>query len=194
MANWPPVANRCRASLAIACATKWWTAGGTSAGSGGGTSRICMIATVTGLSATNGNRPARHSYATTPSEYTSLAALTLRPSACSGLKYCAVPTTIPLWVSGTVSATRAIPKSVIFTIPSCPTSRLPGFTSRCTMPARCAASSAVAACSITSSVRSVGSRPSRARIAESGSPSTNSITRYAVLVGGACGALTSTSP
>jgi hypothetical protein len=45
-----------------------WSYSGTSGGSGGGASRICIIATVTGESATNGSRPARHSYATTPSE------------------------------------------------------------------------------------------------------------------------------
>ncbi len=67
-ASSPPSANRCRGSLARIRITSACTGPGTSGGSGGGTSLICIIATVTGESATNGSRPARHSYATTPSE------------------------------------------------------------------------------------------------------------------------------
>ena len=61
---------------------------------------------------------------------------------------------MPFWVSGTASAARAMPKSVIFTAPSDRrTSRLPGFTSRCTIPTRCASASASAACRTISSTR-----------------------------------------
>src|SRR6185312_1396470 len=63
-----PSANRWRGSLARIRITSACTGPGTSGGSAGGTSLICIIATVTGESARNGSRPARHSYATTPRE------------------------------------------------------------------------------------------------------------------------------
>jgi hypothetical protein len=56
-----------------------------------------------------------------------------------------VPITWPVRVSGTLPADHAMPKSVIFTLPSGRTRMLPGFTSRWTMPARCASASANAA-------------------------------------------------
>ena len=68
------------------------------------------------------------------------------PLACSGERYCTVPMTWPVAVSGTWSVMRAMPKSVIFTRPSGVTSRLPGLMSRCTRPAACAACSAIAVC------------------------------------------------
>ena len=64
------------------------------------------------------------------------------PEACSGERYCTVPMTWPVAVSGTWSAMRAMPKSVILTRPSGVMSRLPGLMSRCTRPAACAACSA----------------------------------------------------
>ncbi len=56
-----------------------------------------------------------------------------------------------LAVSGTWSAMRAMPKSVIFTRPSGVMSRLPGLISRCTRPAWWAACSAEAVCATMSS-------------------------------------------
>jgi hypothetical protein len=82
-------------------------------------------------------------------------------------------------VRATLRADHAMPKSVIFTPPSGRTMMLPGFTSRWTMPDRCASASANAVCRNSESVVAVSSRPSRARRAESGSPSTSSMTRYA---------------
>ena len=52
----------------------------------------------------------------------------------------------PVWVSGTELVARAMPKSVIFTSPSGVTRMLPGFTSRWTTPASCAACRPSAAC------------------------------------------------
>ena len=61
------------------------------------------------------------------------------PLACSGERYWTVPMTWPVAVSGTWSAMRAMPKSVILTRPSGVISRLPGLMSRCTRPAAWAA-------------------------------------------------------
>ena len=61
------------------------------------------------------------------------------PRACSGERYAAVPSTEPTCVMRVCSAALAIPKSASFVAPiSSANSRLPGFTSRCTTPARCA--------------------------------------------------------
>ncbi len=97
--------------------------------------------------------------------------------ACSGETYCAVPITMPLCVRCAASIARAIPKSVIFTWPSGVISRFPGLMSRCTMPASCAAASAAAACATTSRVAPADILPTRASAADSGWPSTSSITR-----------------
>ena len=99
------------------------------------------------------------------------------PRACSGERYCGVPSTWPVWVMPTLSAARAMPKSVTFTFRSGVTIRLAGFTSRWTMPAACAAAIASAAWAIRS-VAASGSMGAPGRSsAESGSPSTSSITR-----------------
>ena len=79
------------------------------------------------------------------------------PDACSGERYCTVPMTWPVAVSGTWSAMRAMPKSVILTRPSGVMSRLPGLMSRCTRPAACAACSAAAVCATMSRILSVES-------------------------------------
>jgi hypothetical protein len=54
---------------------------------------------------------------------------------------------------------RATPKSVTFTLPSGPTSRLGGLTSRCTSPTRWAAPTATAACPTISRLRSTPGVP-----------------------------------
>ena len=108
------------------------------------------------------------------------APVTVAPVACSGETYSAVPITMPVAVRFASSEARALamPKSVIFVVPSAVISRLPGLMSRCTMPAWCATSRARAACATMSIVTSAGSRPSRSRIVDSGSPFTSSMTRY----------------
>lgn len=107
----------------------------------------------------------------------SLAGVSVVPDACSGLTYWAVPRMVPVAVSGAASSARAMPKSVILTWPVPVTSRLPGLTSRWITPARWAAYRPRAVCSTTSSVTSGPSAPLRARMADSGSPRTSSITR-----------------
>ena len=60
------------------------------------------------------------------------------PRACSGDRYAAVPSTEPTFVMSDCSAALAMPKSASLTTPSVLTIRLPGLTSRCTTPLRCA--------------------------------------------------------
>ena len=48
--------------------------------------------------------------------------------------YCAVPITMPVWVTGAASTALAMPKSVSFTWPVGVIRMLPGLTSRCTRP------------------------------------------------------------
>ncbi|CNK98240.1 Uncharacterised protein [Mycobacterium tuberculosis] len=91
-----------------------------------------------------------------------------------------MPMTWPVAVSGTWSAMRAMPKSVIFTRPSGVMRRFPGLMSRCTRPAACAAWRAEAVCATMSSVLSALSEPSRSRMVDRASPGTSSMTRYAL--------------
>ncbi|CAB4751115.1 unannotated protein [freshwater metagenome] len=99
------------------------------------------------------------------------------PRACSGERYCGVPMTWPVWVRLTLSAARAMPKSVTLTCLSGVTSRLAGFTSRWTMPAACAAAIASAAWAMRAAAApgSMG-EPGRSS-ADNGWPSTSSMTR-----------------
>ena len=78
---------------------------------GTGASDTCLSAMLTADSASNGTRPVSISYRTTPTEYRSEAALTVRPWACSGERYCAVPMIEPVSVMSDAPA-RAMPKSV----------------------------------------------------------------------------------
>src|SRR5690606_19572071 len=63
--------HRCCGSTANARVTTAATGAGISGGSGGQGSRSRLVATSNGLSPSNGFRPVRHSYATTPRAYTS---------------------------------------------------------------------------------------------------------------------------
>src|SRR4051794_23870879 len=111
---------------------------GSSVDGGAACSRTCWYATDTGLSPTNGGRPVSSSYNRHPVEYTSLRESTVSPRACSGDRYCAVPTTAAVWVTADdVSAiARAMPKSITFTSPDGVSITFAGLMSRCTMPAR----------------------------------------------------------
>ncbi len=66
-----------------------------------------------------------------------------RPSTRSGAMNAGEPTIIPLVVRRGSSMAWAMPKSVSFTRPSGATRMFAGLTSRCTIPALCAACSAV---------------------------------------------------
>ena len=69
----------------------------------------------------------------------------------------------------------AMPKSVMRTRPSSPTSMLAGLMSRCTSPAACAAASPRPAATYRSSTARTAGRRSRSSQRASVSPSTNSI-------------------
>ena len=104
------------------------------------------------------------------------------PCACSGDMYCQVPRIVPACVTSvTVSSSPATarsifasPKSRTFT-PDFVSMILAGFRSRCTIPLRCAASSAAANWSASGSAFSGANEP-LARRASNVSPSTSSIT------------------
>ena len=71
---------------------------------------------------------------------------------------------------------RAMPKSVTFTVPLASRRMLPGFTSRWITPLRWANPRAAAAAAPMSAARSAGMAPLLLRSADSGLPSTYSIT------------------
>ncbi len=111
------------------------------AGRGGWEATRCRVA-IGLLSAPNGDSPSTAKYRVAPREYTSLAKSDASPRATSGARYAGVPLTMPVEVRVTSSKACEMPKSVIFAEPSSPTRMFPGFTSRCTIPTRCAADSA----------------------------------------------------
>ena len=98
------------------------------------------------------------------------------PSACSGERYFAVPSTGAPVVIASPEAARAIPKSMTFTSPFGPSMMLAGFTSRWTIPFSCANSSAAAARSAISAARAGGSGPLAASSSATVRPWTCSIT------------------
>ena len=71
-------------------------------------------------------------------EYTSLRESTDSPRACSGERYCAVPTTAAVWVIVLCASdiARAMPKSITLTSPAGVSITLPGLMSRWMIPAR----------------------------------------------------------
>ena len=143
--------------------------GSTSDGWGGG-SEAWSIASAVGESASNGRRPVSSSKATQPSAYRSLASVAGSPRACSGAMYPELPRIVPADVRGSCAAARAMPKSVTCTSLSSSSMRLAGFTSRWTMPAACAASSAPAAWSSQAIAVACGTRPPRSRSASDPPP------------------------
>lgn len=99
-----------------------------------------------------------------PVEYTSERASTTSPRACSGERYCAVPTTAWVWVivAAESATARAIPKSMTLTSPAVVIITFAGLMSRCTMPAWWEYSSAESTPSVISTASSMGSAaPSR---------------------------------
>ena len=99
-----------------------------------------------------------------------------RPLTISGAMYDGEPTSSPVPVIVSSPAARAIPKSVSFTRPSCPSRMLPGLTSRWVMPAACAASSAPRMASPTVATRSGCSGPSSLITSASDRDGTSSMT------------------
>ena len=158
--------------------TRRRTGSETVSGISGGAVLTCAIAIATCESPVNGRRPASASYMMMPSEYRSDLGVDPLPVACSGARYCAVPMTCPVLVSGAWSATRAIPKSVSFTRKSGVTRMLPGFTSRWTTPERWAEPRASADCAVSSRTSASGRTTLRSMSEDRGSPGTYSMTRY----------------
>ncbi len=185
------VGNRCAGSLRSACATSASTAGVTAAFSvdgAGGVSCTCLYAIENAESPSNGSCPLSSSNSMQPTEYRSDRASTLLPSACSGDRYCGVPTTMPVCVIEVTPdcRARAMPKSITLTTPLVDTITLAGLMSRCTSPWSCEASSADSTAAVIFSACSVGIAPRVVTCSSSTSfserPSTNSMTMYGVAV------------
>ena len=131
------------------------------------------------------------SYSTTPKAQTSARLSTVRPRACSGDMYAAVPrmmpAAVPVWASvgdcersaeepdvGSAEYALARPKSSTLTLPSGVSFTFAGLRSRWTMPFSCAASSASAIWRAIATASSTAIGPRLSRCARS-SPSTSSI-------------------
>ena len=110
----------------------------------------------------------------------SLRASTGSPCACSGEKYAGVPITEEVCGAVASDCSRAIPKSMTLTAPSRVTITLAGLMSRCTMPWACAAASAPAILSPSSTACIGVGLPPPARNDASVRPSMYSITMYCV--------------
>ena len=146
-------------------------------GSGSPVATLCSNAYAFS-SSPNGGSPSTAAYRVAPSAKTSDAALGCRPCATSGARYAGVPAITPVRVSCTSSTARETPKSVSFTNPSAAISTLPGFTSRCTTPARWAAASPSAIWRPMSAVSTAESGPSRVMRAASDSEGKYSMTSH----------------
>src|SRR5919107_414356 len=128
--------------------------------------------------ASYGGSPASAWNSVAPSAQTSLAAVAGLPDATSGARYAGEPVMSPVAVSVGSLYARAIPKSVSFTWPSGVTRMFEGLTSRWTIPARCAAARASAACPRSRAALSGGSGPRSATSWARLRPSTCSITSH----------------
>jgi hypothetical protein len=97
--------------------------------------------------------------------------------ACSGAMKEGEPSTLPVVVMLESSASEAMPKSANFAGPALGTMMLPGLTSRWTMPARWATSSAPRTSSPMAAARRGSNGPSERTRSVSVGASTSSITR-----------------
>ncbi len=96
------------------------------------------MAMLSGVSPRNGTLPVSISYSTTVSAYTSVAAPSSPPAACSGAMYDGVPTARPVPVSRSLLASMyATPKSANTSRPSSSSRTLLGLISRWMMPRAC---------------------------------------------------------
>ena len=135
-------AYRFSVSFAIALATiesQRLSSPGTSVPIGVAVSETCWYAIATAESPVKGGFPVSISYSTHPAEYRSDFAPTCSPRACSGLRYCAVPTTpwFCVIVADESSIALAIPKSMTLTVPWSLIIMFPGLISRWIIPMRC---------------------------------------------------------
>ena len=138
----------------------------------------CLYATASGESPLCGCRALSISHSITPAAYTSVRESVMPPVTCSGAMYATVPMIRPDRVFPAAACALASPKSTTLTRPSAVSSTFSGLTSRCTIPASCAADSPASVGSMTSSASLQGSQPrSRSRL-RSVRPGTYSIDRY----------------
>ncbi len=126
-----------------------------------GSSWTCAYAIASGESASNGSRPVSSWKSMMPTEYRSERASTPRPSACSGDRYCGVPTTMPVCVIEVTPdcMARAMPKSITLTTPRLVIITLPGLMSRWTRPISWLVSRAASTSAVTLSAFSAGIAP-----------------------------------
>ncbi len=175
----------------------FFSARATSASTAGGSARLteegatgssctCAYAMASGESASNGSRPVTSWNSMMPTEYRSERASTPRPRACSGERYCGVPTTMPVWVIEVTPdcMARAMPKSMTLTTPRLVIITLPGLMSRWTSPFSWLISRAASTSAVTFRALSAGIAPycrmSSSSTEPSGRPSTYSMTMYGV--------------
>lgn len=112
--------------------------------------------------------------AISPSAKTSVAAVTVRPSACSADMNCGVPMNPPLRVSWVVSVARAIPKSITHG-PFEPSRMLLGLRSRCTTEAAWMECRACTVQPMSWNTAGSGSGPCAASASSSARPGTNAV-------------------
>ncbi len=128
--------------------------------SGGTGSVITAVSVDSAEPLSYGGTPSTIAYKVAPSDHRSAGGPGTPPRARSGEMYDGAPTSMPVDVTDGSPSTRAIPKSVSTTRPSCPISTFDGFTSRCRMPTRCASASTPSSSNATSAARCGGSTPS----------------------------------
>lgn len=177
----------------------FFSARATSASTAGGSERLieegvtgsswtCAYAMASAESASNGSRPVTSWNSMMPTEYRSDRASTPRPSACSGERYCGVPTTIPVCVIEVTPdcMARAMPKSITLTTPRFVIITLPGLMSRWTRPISWLISRAASTSVVIFRALSAGMAPycamSWSSTEPSGRPSTYSMTMYGVVM------------
>ena len=151
---------------------------GTTLDGAGTTSLTCLWATASGVSPVCGWEPVSISYSITPAAYTSVRASETLRDTCSGARYAAVPMIIPVLVWLARDVARASPKSATLIVLWSPSRTFSGLTSRCTIPAWCAAARPASTPPMISSASRGPSRPRSRSSSRSVRPGTYSMTRY----------------
>ncbi len=146
----------------------------------GTTSLTCLYATASGVSAVCGWAPVSISNSITPAAYTSVRASAVPRETCSGARYAAVPISMPVFVWLAPAIVRASPKSATLTEWPDVSSTFSGLTSRCAIPAACAAASPARMPSMMSSASRGLSRPRSFIRSRSVRPGTYSMARYSM--------------
>ncbi len=146
--------------------------------SGGGTGSCITAASVAMAPPSSyGGRPSTQQYSSAPSDHRSAGGPGASPLARSGEMYDGAPTSMPVEVMDGSPSTLAMPKSVSTTrLSSSAMITLDGLTSRCRMPAACAARRTSSTASPISAARRGGMGPSFLMMSASERPSISSIT------------------